>query len=152
MRSPELYHIGRGQQGVLICEPYKSIICKYWRFKTVREAQVSSQNILAIFYGYVNGGDFVGGNYVATINLSAELPMLESLDTISVNTFYDAANVWGVDYSSAIDDSNKIRSSAGLAANWYTPIGPLTFSFAHPITKASTDKTEGFRFNLGTSF
>ncbi len=102
--------------------------------------------------GPTDGGDFVGGNYVATINLSAELPMLESLDTISVNTFYDAANVWGVDYSSAIDDSNKIRSSAGLAANWYTPVGPLTFSFAHPITKASTDKTEGFRFNLGTSF
>ncbi len=102
--------------------------------------------------GPVDGGDFVGGNYVTTINLSAELPMLESLDTISVNTFYDAANVWGVDYSSAIDDSNKIRSSAGLAANWYTPIGPLTFSFAQPITKASTDKTEGFRFNIGTSF
>ncbi len=102
--------------------------------------------------GPVDGGDFVGGNYVTTVNLSAELPMLESLDTISINTFYDAANVWGVDYSSAIDDSNKIRSSAGLAANWYTPIGPLTFSFAQPITKASTDKTEGFRFNIGTSF
>ena len=102
--------------------------------------------------GPIDGGDFVGGNYVATINLSAELPMLESLDTISVNTFYDAANVWGVDYSSAIGDSNKIRSSAGLAANWYTPIGPLTFSFAQPITKASSDKTEGFRFNIGTSF
>ncbi len=102
--------------------------------------------------GPVDGGDFVGGNYVTTVNLSAELPMLESLDTVSINTFYDAANVWGVDYSSAIDDSSKIRSSAGIAANWYTPIGPLTFSFAHPITKASTDKTEGFRFNLGTSF
>ena len=102
--------------------------------------------------GPVDGGDFVGGNYVTTFNLSAELPMLESLDTISINTFYDAANVWGVDYSSAIDDSNKIRSSAGLAANWYTPIGPLTFSFAQPITKVSTDKTEGFRFNIGTSF
>ena len=102
--------------------------------------------------GPVDGGDFVGGNYVTTVNLSAELPMLESLDTISINTFYDAANVWGVDYSSAIDDSNKIRSSAGLSANWFTPVGPLTFSFAHPITKASTDKTEGFRFNIGTSF
>ena len=102
--------------------------------------------------GPVDGGDFVGGNYVATVNLSAELPMLESLDTVSINTFYDAANVWGVDYNSAIDESNKIRSSAGIAANWFTPIGPLNFSFAHPITKASTDKTEGFRFNLGTSF
>ena len=102
--------------------------------------------------GPTDNGDFVGGNYVATVNVSAELPVLQSLDTVSINTFYDAANVWGVDYSSAIDDSNKIRSSTGLAANWFTPVGPLTFSFAHPITKASTDKTEGFRFNLGTSF
>ena len=62
MKHPELYRIGRGQQGVLICEPYKSTICKYWRFKTIREAQVSSQNILSMFYGYVNTGDFVGAD------------------------------------------------------------------------------------------
>jgi len=61
-KHPELYRIGRGQQGVLICEPYKSEICAYWRFKTVREAQVSSQNILAIFYTYVKSGDFVGAD------------------------------------------------------------------------------------------
>jgi hypothetical protein len=59
---PELYRIGRGQQGVLICEPYKSEICVLWRFKTIREAQVSSQNILAIFYTYVKNGDFVGAD------------------------------------------------------------------------------------------
>ncbi len=59
---PELYRIGRGQQGVLICEPYKSKICAYWRFKTVREAQVSSQNILGMFYTYINDGDFVGAD------------------------------------------------------------------------------------------
>ena len=102
--------------------------------------------------GPLDNGDFIGGNYVTTVNMSAELPVLESLDTITLSSFYDAANVWGVDYNSALDDSNKIRSSVGVAANWYTPIGPLTFSFAHPVTKVSTDKTEGFRFNLGTSF
>ena len=58
----ELYRIGRGQQGVLICEPYKSDICAYWRFKTIREAQVSSQNILVMFYDYLNEGDFVGAD------------------------------------------------------------------------------------------
>ncbi len=102
--------------------------------------------------GPLDNGDFIGGNYITTVNMSAELPVLESLDTITLSSFYDAANVWGVDYNSSLDDSNKIRSSVGVAANWYTPIGPLTFSFAHPITKVSTDKTEGFRFNLGTSF
>ena len=60
--SPELYHIGRGQQGVLICEPYKSKICAFWRFKTVSEAQTSSQTILAMFYDYLNNGDFVGAD------------------------------------------------------------------------------------------
>mgnify|MGYP003142753510 CR=1 FL=1 len=60
--SPELYHIGRGQQGVLICEPYKSKICAFWRFKTVSEAQTSSQNILGMFYDYLNDGDFVGAD------------------------------------------------------------------------------------------
>tara|TARA_B100000900_G_scaffold300919_1_gene259480 strand:+ start:67 stop:546 length:480 start_codon:yes stop_codon:yes gene_type:complete len=59
---PELYHIGRGQQGVLICEPYKSDICAHWRFKTVREAQVSSQNILVMFYNYIKNDDFVGAD------------------------------------------------------------------------------------------
>ena len=48
-QQPHLYKIGRGQQGVLICEPYKSEICAHWRFKTVPEAKVSSQTILVIW-------------------------------------------------------------------------------------------------------
>ena len=60
--------------------------------------------------------------------------------------------MWGVDYSATIDDSNKMRTSTGVAINWYTPIGPLNFSLAQPITKAKSDKTESFRFNLGTTF
>ena len=60
--NPELYHIGRGQQGVLICEPYKSRICAFWRFKTVSEAQTSSQSILAMFYDYLSDDDFVGAD------------------------------------------------------------------------------------------
>ena len=61
-RNPELYHIGRGQQGVLICEPYKSNICQHWRFKTVQEAESSSQKILSMFYGFVEEEDFVGAD------------------------------------------------------------------------------------------
>ena len=65
--------------------------------------------------------------------------------------FLDVANVWGVDYD-ITDDSNKIRSSTGVAVDWFTPVGPLNFSLTQPISKASTDKTESFRFNLGTTF
>ena len=102
--------------------------------------------------GPIDGGDFVGGNYLAAFNAASELPILESLESMDFNVFYDAANVWGIDYSSTIDDSSAIRSSVGLGIDWYTPIGPLSFSFSQPISKKSTDKTETFRFNLGTTF
>ena len=102
--------------------------------------------------GPIDGGDFIGGNYLASFNAASELPIFESLETIDFNIFYDAANVWGVDYSSSIDDSNKIRSAEGIALDWHTPVGPLSFSYAGVISKATTDKTEAFRFNLGTTF
>jgi outer membrane protein insertion porin family len=103
--------------------------------------------------GPVDAGDYVGGNYAASINFDTTLPMiLPSFETIDFKYFIDVGNVWGVDYSDSIDDSNKIRSSTGVSVDWFTPIGPLNFSLAQDISKASTDKTEGFQFNLGTTF
>ena len=61
-KEPHLYNIGRGQQGVLICEPYKSEICQHWRFKTVQEAIKSSEQILIMFYDYIEQDDFVGAD------------------------------------------------------------------------------------------
>ena len=60
--EPHLYKIGRGQQGVLTCEPYKSEICKHWRFKTVELAEISSEKILEMFYEYLKQDDFVGAD------------------------------------------------------------------------------------------
>ena len=100
-----------------------------------------------------DGNDYVGGNYAAAINLSTTLPMLlESFENIDMKYFIDAGNVWGVDYSDTVDESNSIRSSTGLTVNWFTPIGPMNFAFIQNISKASTDKTESFQFNIGTSF
>lgn len=102
--------------------------------------------------GPIDNGDFVGGNYITALNFTTNLPIFESLETMTFNLFYDAANVWGVDYNSSINDSNAIRSSTGIGVDWYTPIGPLNFSLSQPLTKKSTDVTESFRFNLGTTF
>ena len=103
--------------------------------------------------GPVENNDYIGGNHISTVNLSATLPtVVEGLDNLDIGVFFDAANVWGVDYNSSLDDKSKIRSSTGVALNLMTPIGPLSFSFANAISKASTDKTETFRFNLGTQF
>ena len=103
--------------------------------------------------GPVENNDYIGGNYVSSLNFSATLPnLVQGVDNLDVGVFVDAANIWGVDYDSSIDDKSTVRSSTGVALNLMTPIGPLSFSFANALSKASTDKTETFRFNLGTQF
>ena len=102
--------------------------------------------------GPIDSGDHIGGNYASSLSFNSTLPQLfPTLQEIDFSLFFDAANVWGVDYNSSLD-SSKIRSSTGLSIDWFTPIGPLSFSFAKPITKASSDSTETFRFDIGTSF
>ena len=77
---------------------------------------------------------------------------MPSLENVDFNYFIDAANVWGVDYDSTIDDSNSIRTSTGIGMNLLTPVGPFSFSLSQPLTKKSTDKTETYRFKLGTTY
>ena len=69
-----------------------------------------------------------------------------------IKFFIDGANVWGVDFRDNEGASNKLRSSTGLLVNWFTPIGPMNFSLAHPITKGRDDRTQIFQFNIGTTF
>ena len=103
--------------------------------------------------GPVENSDYIGGNYISTINLSTNLPtLLSTVENADFSYFIDIGNVWGVDYDSSIDDSNYFRSSTGIGLDLLTPIGPLSFSLSQPITKKSSDKTETFRFNLGTTF
>jgi hypothetical protein len=59
---PDLYQVGKGEQGVLLVEPYKSEILPYWRFKTVPEAKTSSKKIYRLFLSYLKAGDFPGAD------------------------------------------------------------------------------------------
>lgn len=59
-QHPELYRIGRGEQGVLLVEPYKSEILPHWRFKTPELAQQSAETIYGLFLAYKAQADFVG--------------------------------------------------------------------------------------------
>lgn len=61
-QHPELYRIGRGEQGVLMAEPYKSEILPHWKFKTVESAKMSSQTIYKMFLQYLYNKDFVGAD------------------------------------------------------------------------------------------
>jgi len=103
--------------------------------------------------GPKDGSDYIGGNYVSSINLTTTVPQVfEQLQTVDIGLFFDAANVWGVDYDSSISDNSKIRSSIGVGLDWKSAIGPMSFSLAQPLTKDTNDVEENFRFKIGTSF
>ena len=97
--------------------------------------------------GPKDGKDYVGGNYATAINLDTTLPMIFSqFESLDMRYFMDAANIWGVDYSKSVDQSNTLRASTGVVIDWFTPIGPLNVSFAQDLSKADDDKTEFFQF------
>jgi outer membrane protein insertion porin family len=103
--------------------------------------------------GPIDSGSHVGGNYLAVLNLKSTFPN-PIPDSFRPNTylFYDIGNVWGADYSDVISESSKIRSTMGVALDVVSPIGPLSFTYSIPLSKASTDKEQSFMFNIGSSF
>ena len=103
--------------------------------------------------GPKDGDDFIGGNFSAALNFNTTLPLIfENVQNLDATLFLDVANIWGVDYFSGEDEGNEIRSSIGVGIDWFSVIGPINFSFTENISKASTDVTESFRFNIGTTF
>ena len=78
--------------------------------------------------GFVSGGvgpkdgnDFIGGNYASSVNIQTSIPqLLPNIQNMDVSMFLDAGNVWGVDYDSSLNDTNKIRSSIGIGIDWFT--------------------------------
>ena len=102
--------------------------------------------------GPKDGDEYVGGNFGTAVNFNTTLPnILSGYENLDLNLFLDAASLREVDYDSSLE-SSKIRSAAGISVNWFTVIGPLSFSYAMPISSESSDKTESFRFRIGTSF
>ena len=96
--------------------------------------------------------DFIGGNYSFYSSFSSTIPngMPEKWNA-TTNIFLDTANVWGVDDNST-DDSNFLRSSIGVGLSWISPLGPLSISYAQPITNKSSDDIEQFNFKIGSAF
>jgi len=96
--------------------------------------------------------DFIGGNYLYYGTFSSTIPNgLPDKWSAITNVFFDTANVWGVDDNST-NDSNKFRSSIGVGLSWISPLGPISMTYAEPITKEKTDEVEQFSFKIGSAF
>ena len=103
--------------------------------------------------GPKDGNDYIGGNYITAINFNTTVPKIfENVQNLDALLFFDAANIWGVDYDSSIKDSSSVRSSIGIGIDYFSVIGPINVSLSEVISKEDTDKTESLRFNIGTTF
>ncbi|MEM9707525.1 MAG: outer membrane protein assembly factor BamA [Pseudomonadota bacterium] len=102
--------------------------------------------------------DFLGGNYQAFLRLEAEFPLgLPEEFGIRGGVFADAGSIWGLDETcvgciNPVDDGFALRSSVGFAVLWETPIGPLRFNFAVPVSEEATDVTRSFNFDIQARF
>jgi len=107
--------------------------------------------------------DALGGTLYWGGSFEAQTPLyfLPKEIGIKMAAFADAGSLW--DYKGPttwnqtgetlqIDDANKIRSSVGVGLIWDSPLGPLRFDLAYPITKGANDRTQVFRFSGGTKF
>ncbi|MSP06628.1 MAG: outer membrane protein assembly factor BamA [Candidatus Fonsibacter sp.] len=103
--------------------------------------------------GPVDSGDHIGGNNLATLSLKSTFPN-PIPESLRANTFLflDMGNIWGVDYSNAISESSKLRTTTGIALDVMSPVGPISFTYSIPLSKVSTDKEQNFLFNIGSSF
>lgn len=99
-----------------------------------------------------SNGHPIGGNLkvLGTSELVFVPPWLESSDSVRMSVFLDAGNVFNTKIGKY--DSGELRASAGVALNWFSPIGPIIFSLAQPVRDQPGDKTQQFQFSLGFAF
>lgn len=111
----------------------------------------------------VPNNDVLGGNAFAVARFEAEFPLgLPEEYGITGGVFADAGSVWsldnldggssGTDGLQLVDDGFALRSSVGLSLFWRTPIGPLRFNYAAPISKQDYDETQNFNLTISTEF
>ena len=86
---------------------------------------------------------------LTNIELLFPLPGAADNKSLRMSAFVDGGVVYG---AGERFDLGQLRYSAGLAFNWFSPVGPLSFSYAVPLNEKPGDKTEAFQFTLGVPF
>jgi outer membrane protein insertion porin family len=96
--------------------------------------------------------DPIGGSKRVLGNMELLFPVPgapRDAKSMRMSLFADAGMVYGPKESV---DVGQLRYSYGLAFNWFSPIGPIGFSFAMPVNDKPEDRTEHFQFSLGVPF
>lgn len=93
--------------------------------------------------------DPIGGNRRILVNTELLFPLpgtSRDNKSMRLSLFSDGGMVYGPGQKL---DLGQLRYSAGLAFNWFSPVGPLSFSYAIPLNDKPGDRTESFQFTLG---
>lgn len=101
----------------------------------------------------------LGGNHFAALRLDAQFAGFEALGGVLPGLFLDAGSLWGLDDTAGgqagvdeIDDSARLRVSVGLSLDVQTGVGPIAFSYAHPVRREAQDRIQQFRISYTGRF
>ncbi len=114
--NPEMYRVGKGEQGVLICEPYKSEIGKNWRFRTESLAAGSSDKIFSQFISYLTNNEFVGAD-MARKYLQMGFTRARRYANYKGGKKYDPENEYAL-LEKGTGDPEKARAAAIFYDKW----------------------------------
>ncbi len=92
---------------------------------------------------------YVGGNNIIAAKLDYSKPVtLNDQNPIYLNLFNDYGLVWG-NKNTVTSSNNSIRASYGFGINYYSPIGPIGFSWGFPLSDEEYDIKRMFMFTIG---
>ena len=124
------------------------------KLKTINAFGLGGLNFKGFDYkgiGPYDGNIYLGGNefFTSTLGYGSSF-IFDEKDNINIKFFLTSGSIWNSDYSSSSDVD--LRTSIGTSFDFITAVGPISFSYAIPIQKNSSDKTRSFNFSIGTSF
>ena len=124
------------------------------KLKTINSFSLGGNNFKGFDFrgiGPVSNNIYLGGNQFLTSTLGYGSSFIfDEKDNINIKTFVTTGSIWNSDYTS--DNEFELRSSAGISLDFITAIGPISFSYATPLSKNVNDKERQFAFTIGTSF
>lgn len=142
-----------------------------FRSNTIGPKTIYDNTDLEDCIGYKNNNvcesiDSVGGNttFATNLELITPIPFLDEIYSKSLRSsiFFDIGNIWDIKFNNINDVHplqflknnilNDIYASFGLSLQWFSPIGPLVFSYAIPVQKNNNHQIEAFQFNIGKNW